>query len=91
MGIIGAFILYSYIMFGKSLANQSTIAASAQSAMRVFFWDLAIFGELAKINPLSSLLFNLMFSFMILLLLGNMFIAIIGSAYSDQRDILYAY
>lgn len=60
-------------------------------AMRMFFWDLEIIEEMLANNPVAASIYFLFFTMLILIIIGNVIIALIGSEYHEQKDYFALY
>jgi hypothetical protein len=54
------------------------------ACFEVMFGEMGIIPNLIKFDMLPALVFLILYTFLITIVLGNMFIAIIGSNYNDS-------
>ena len=82
-GIIAAFMLYSYYIFGSKLELFSSLENSIQIALRMFFRELTEIPSMFFYNTVGASIYFYFFTVFVLFIVGNMIIAMNLSSYRE--------
>jgi hypothetical protein len=81
-----AFVIFGFVAFGSTSKNFSSMGASTLSCFFLIFGDLTTWFAIKESNPLSATFFFFLFTFLIIFILVNMFVAIITNSYQDNFE-----
>jgi hypothetical protein len=79
-----AFVIFGHVAFGGSNENFSSMGNSMLACFFLLFGDSKVYFEIKEAYPLESTVFFFLFTFFIIFILINMFIAIINNKFSEN-------
>jgi hypothetical protein len=85
-----AFVIFGHIAFGSTHENFSTMNQSILGCFFLIFGDLSMWFDIRATHPVEATFFFFLFTFLIIFILLNMFVAILNSSYNNNFDKLEA-
>eukprot|EP00359_Climacostomum_virens_P003536 CAMPEP_0204911568 /NCGR_PEP_ID=MMETSP1397-20131031/9877_1 /ASSEMBLY_ACC=CAM_ASM_000891 /TAXON_ID=49980 /ORGANISM="Climacostomum Climacostomum virens, Strain Stock W-24" /LENGTH=1318 /DNA_ID=CAMNT_0052082157 /DNA_START=2525 /DNA_END=6481 /DNA_ORIENTATION=- len=85
-----AFVIFGYVAFGSNHKDFSQMSSSILTCFFLIFGELDIWFEIRDTHPIEATFFFFLFTFLIVFILVNMFIAIITNFYNGNFDKLEA-
>lgn len=84
------FVIFGHVAFGSTHYAFSSLGNSVLVCFVLLFGELTVWQEIRKTRPIEATFFFFMFTFLIVFIMINMFIAIINTHYSNNVDKLEA-
>lgn len=84
--VLMAFVIFGHVAFGSTHYMFSSMGLSILACFFLLFGDLTVWFEIRKTHPIEATFFFFLFTFLIIFILINMFIAIINNNYSDNVE-----